>query len=475
MMDISEKPLPKSTTLKVAEALDSHAPPRPRRAPGPGGPFSALRMVHNPLPLISADWKRYGDVVRYRLATMPGFVVVHPEGIKHVLQENHRNYVKSPDYRILARLLGDGLLTSEGELWTRQHRLIAPVVHHERITEFGATMVDSTLRMLDRWNPIASERRSFDVCNEMMKLTLEIIARVLPKVEIAGELTRQIGNAVTLVNERFGEFDLGTLLPFLPTPANLRSRRAGLTLHRIIASVIAERRLDGRDRGDLLSLLLAARDPDTGVAMNDKELRDELLTMILAGHETIANALSWTWYMLSQNPEPEQKLHRELIDVLGGRAPTIADLPNLPYTAIVINESMRLYPPVWAVGRSPIADDQILGFAIPKGASVMLCPWLTHRHPDFWEEPERFDPERFSPEQSAIRPRHAYFPFGGGPRQCIGNVLALTEATLILASVAQKYRLRMVPGHRVDPQPLVTLRPRYGLKMTLEATKVRAG
>jgi len=439
-------------------------------APGPRGLFSALRMVRNPFASIGADWKRYGDVVRYRFATRPAYLVVHPDGVKQVLQENHRNYVKSSDYRILARLLGEGLLTSEGTLWMRQHRLITPVFHSQRIAEFGATMVDSTLRMLERWDLVAADQRSFDVCDEMMKLTLEIIVRVLLKMEIASEQRREIGDAVTVVNERFGEFDLGTLLPFLPTRANLRSRRAGVLLHRIIGSMIAERRHDHRDRGDLLSLLLAARDQDTGEAMNDKELRDEALTLILAGHETTANALSWTWYLLSQNPGPEQKLHRELIEVLGGRAPTVADLPALPYTAMVIDESMRLYPPVWSVGRSPIAADEISGFAIPKGASVMLCQWLTHRHPDFWEDPERFDPERFSPERSADRPRYAYFPFGGGPRQCIGNTLALTEATLILASVAQKYRLRMVPGHPVEPQPLVTLRPRYGMKMMLGPT-----
>jgi cytochrome P450 len=232
--------------------------------------------------------------------------------------------------------------------------------------------------------------------------------------------------------------------------------------------MIADHRRHGQDRGDLLSLLLAARDEDTGEAMSDKQVRDEALTLILAGHETTANALAWTWYLLSQNPEVEQKLHAELAAVLDGRAPTVADLPNLRYTSMVIDESMRLYPPAWSVGRSPIADDEILGFQIPKGSSLMLSQWLTHRHPDFWENPERFDPDRFSPERSANRPRYAYFPFGGGPRQCIGNVFALTEANLILAAVAQKFRLRMVPGHRVELQPLVTLRPRYGLKMTVD-------
>ena len=437
-------------------------------APGPRGPLSALRMIRKPLEAIGADWRRYGDVVRYRLGTMQVFLVVHPDGVNHVLQENHRNYVKSVDYQILKRVLGEGLLTSEGPLWLRQRRLMAPMFHRQRIAEFGATMVDSTLKMLDHWSSLASQGSTFDVCNEMMHLTLEIVARVLFKVELAGEMAHEIGRDVTVSNERLGQFDLGTLLPWLPTPRNREFRRATRSLDAIVAGIIADHRRSGRDRGDLLSLLLAARDQDTGEAMSDQQVRDEALTLILAGHETTANALAWTWYLLSQNPDVERNLHAELAEVLGGRAPAVADLPNLRYTSMVIDESMRLYPPAWSVGRSPVADDEILGFIIPKGSSVMLSQWLTHRHPDFWENPEQFDPDRFSRERSANRPRYAYFPFGGGPRQCIGNVFALTEANLILAAVAQKYRLRLAPGHRVELQPLVTLRPRYGLKMTAE-------
>jgi cytochrome P450 len=202
--------------------------------------------------------------------------------------------------------------------------------------------------------------------------------------------------------------------------------------------------------------------------MTDSQVRDEVLTIFLAGYETVANALTWTWYLLSQNPDVEQKLHAELGEVLGGRAPSVADLPNLSYTSMVIDESMRLYPPAWSIGRSPVADDEVLGFKIPKGANVMMSQWLTHRHPDFWENPDRFDPERFAPERAANRPRYSYFPFGGGQRQCIGNTFALTEAKLILATIAQRFRLRMIAGQLVEMNPLVTLRPRYGLKMMLE-------
>ncbi len=427
--------------------------------------------MRKPLESAGADWKRYGDVVRYRLGTMPVFLVVHPDGVKHVLQENHRNYVKSADYQILKRVLGEGLLTSEGPLWLSQRRLMAPMFHRQRIAEFGATMVDSTLRMLDRWDALTSNGGAVDACNEMGHLTLEIVARVLFKIELAGELAHEIGRDVTISNERLGQFDLGTLLPWLPTRRNREFRHAIESLDTIVDGIIADHRRSGQDRGDLLSLLLAARDDDTGEAMSDRQVRDEALTLILAGHETTANALAWTWYLLSQNPDVEEKMHAELAEVLGGRAPTVADLPNLRYTSMVTDESMRLYPPAWSVGRSPIADDEIMGFNVPKGSSVMLSQWLTHRHPDFWENPERFDPERFTPERAANRPRYAYFPFGGGPRQCIGNIFALTEANLILAAVAQKYRLRMVPGHRVEPYPLVTLRPRYGLKMMLEPVR----
>ncbi|MBV8451662.1 MAG: cytochrome P450, partial [Deltaproteobacteria bacterium] len=279
-----------------------------RDAPGPRGPLSALRVIREPLASIAADWKRFGDVVRYRFGTMQIFLVAHPDGVKHVLQDNHRSYLKSADYQILKRLLGEGLLTSEAPLWLRQRRLMAPMFHRQRIAEFGATMVDTTLKMLERWGSPVSQGTPFDVCNEMMRLTLETVARVLFKVEIGDNLAYRIGRDVTIANERFGQFDLGTMLPWLPTRRNHRFRRAVDSLETIIAGIIADRRRDGQDRGDLLSLLLAARDEDSGEAMSNQQLRDEVLTLIVAGHETTANALAWTWYLLSQHPAAEQKL-----------------------------------------------------------------------------------------------------------------------------------------------------------------------
>ena len=439
-----------------------------RRAPGPRGLFSGWKLLNDPLPLIEKNFVKYGDLVHLRLFGFNVFTVGHPEGIKHVLQDNHRNYRKSADYKLLARILGQGLVTSEGDLWLRQRRLMQPMFHRQKIAAFGAMMTDCTLGMLERWRGFAERSEAFDVTAEMMRLTLHIVGRAL----LTMDLTRQadsISRNMTIANERFGNGDIGMLAPWLPTPTNIRFRSAVDTLRQIVLDIIAARRREGRDYGDLLSMLLAVRDEDTGEGMNNEQLRDEVLTLILAGHETTATALSWTWYLLSQHPEVERKLHAELDAVLGGRAPTTGDLANLTYTGMVIDEAMRLYPPVWAIGREAIEADEIMGCRIPKGSSIMASQWLAHRHPAFWENPDAFDPERFSAERAAGRPRYAYFPFGGGPRMCIGNIFALTEAQLVLATVAQRYRLKLAPHHPIELQPLITLRPLHVVKVVLES------
>lgn len=439
-----------------------------RRAPGPRNPLSGLRFLRleTSLGYLCDTFKRYGDVVRYRLGPWPVFLIAHPEGIKYVLQDHHTNYVKSQDYLLLKQLLGEGLVTSEGQLWLRQRRLIQPIFHRQRIADFGALMSKATLEMLDGWEAMAAEGRTFDVADEMSRLTLRIVGRALLSVDLSSEADA-IGRALRTANERFGHFDLGMLLPWLPTRRNRIAHEASSTLRALVDEVIAARRRENRDCGDLLSMLLAARD-EGGQPMNDRQVRDEVLTLILAGHETTAMALSWTWYLLSQHPAVERKVERELRDVLSDRPPKATDLPNLHYTGMVIDESMRLYPPVWAVGRSPIEDDEICGYHVPKRSMIVLSQYVTHRHPAFWEDPDRFEPDRFSAENSQRRPRYAYFPFAGGPRQCVGNLFALTEANLVLATIAQRYRLRLVEGHPVELQPLVTLRPRYGIRVTLE-------
>ncbi len=438
-----------------------------RSAPGPRGPISGLGLARDPLPFLEKMFRQYGDVVQMRILNFRLFAVAHPEGIKRVLQDNHRNYKKSVDYKILARLLGQGLVTSEGSLWLRQRRLMQPMFHRQKIAAFGAIMTECAGDMLDRWSGRAETAEPFDVAPEMMKLTLQIVGRALFTMDLTSQADK-IGRCLTIANERFGEFDLAMLMPWLPSPGNLRFRNAVRELRGIVLDIIAHRRGEGRDYGDLLSMLLDVRDEETGEGMSDEQVRDEVLTLILAGHETTATALSWTWYLLSQHPEVERKLHAELEEVLGGRAPTMSDLGSLNYTGMVIDESMRLYPPVWAVGRMAIDDDEIMGYRIPKGSNLMLSQWFTHRHPAFWENPDRFEPERFRAERAAGRPRYAYFPFGGGPRMCIGQIFALTEAQLVLASVAQRYRLRLAPGHPIELQPLVTLRARHGVRVTLE-------
>ncbi len=472
--------VPRLTMSSLAQSSSSAPPPgalsqaarppgRARRAPGPRGPLSGARFfrLETVLDFLGDTFRRYGDVVRYQLGPWPLFLIAHPDGVKHVLQDNHTNYLKSQDYRILKRLLGEGLVTSEGALWLRQRRLIQPIFHRQRVAGFGAIMSAATLEMLARWEALAAERRPFDVASEMARLTLKIVGLALLSVDLSNEADA-IGRALKAANERFAHFDLGMLLPWLPSRRNRDFHQAMRTLHRLVDEIIAERRREGRERGDLLSLLLAARDESTGEPMNDRQVRDEVLTLILAGHETTAMALSWTWYLLAQHPEVERKLEAELRAALGGRPPTVADLKDLNYTGMVIDEAMRLYPPVWAVGRSPIEDDEIGGYRIPKRSIVMLSQYVTHRHPAFWEEPERFEPARFSAHGGQARPRYAYFPFAGGPRQCVGNVFALTEANLILATIAQRYRMRLVEGHPVELQPLVTLRPRYGIRVRLE-------
>ena len=437
------------------------------QAPGPGGWLSGWGLLREPLPFIEKNFREYGDLVHTRLAGLHVFTVAHPDGIKHVLQDNHRNYKKSVDYKILARLLGQGLVTSEGELWLRQRRLMQPMFHRQKIAAFGTMMTDCALEMLERWRGFADRGEAFDATPEMMRLTLQIVGRALLTLDLTGQADT-IGRNMTLANEHMGQAGLGTFVPWIPTPANLRFRRAVTQLRRLVLDIIATRRREGRDYGDLLSMLLAVRDEETGESMNNEQLRDEILTLILAGHETTATALSWTWYLLSQHPEVERKLHAELDAVLGGRAPTTADLANLNYTGMVIDESMRLYPPVWAIGREAIDDDEIMGCRVPKGSNVMVSQWLAHHHPGFWENPGVFDPERFSAERSAGRPRYAFFPFGGGPRMCIGNIFALTEAQLVLATVAQRYRLKLAPHHPIELQPLITLRPLHGVKVVLE-------
>jgi cytochrome P450 len=443
----------------------------------PPGPRGHLLLGHlpeyqrDPLTLFMNAALRYGGVVRLRFAGRHVFFVNHPDAIKHVLQDNNRNYHKSVGYEKTRPMLGYGLLTSEDDFWRRQRRLAQPAFHRKQIGAFAATMTDATAQMLERWRAFAASGRTFDVAQEMMRLTLTIVGKTLFSSDVSGEADT-VGRALTIALEHTNKrmqslFDLGEKLPL---PENRRFDEAIATLDRVVYGMIEERRRGTHDEyHDLLSLLLHAQDDDTGERMSDKQLRDEAMTIFLAGHETTANALSWAWVLLSKHPDVLRKLQAEVDTVLAGRAPTLDDLPQLRYTRMVLDEVLRLYPPAWAIGRNTIGDDTIIDYHVPANSIVAMSAYVTHRLPQFWPNPEGFDPERFAPGAEEKRPRFAYFPFGGGPRLCIGNNFALMEAVLILAMVVQRFRLDLVPGHPIEPEPMVTLRPRHGVLVTLHA------
>ena len=436
-------------------------------------PRVSPRAIHwgfgrdDPLAFLTEAGRRHGDVVGFRIGPIRAVLVRHPEAIKHVLVDNNHNYDKrTRGYEVLRQFLGNGLLTSEGDFWRRQRRIAQPAFHRKRIEGFAEVMLADTQDMLGRWEHIAGLGETVDVAHEMMSLTLRIVGKTLLSTDVQSRAD-QVGKLVTILNE-WADRALDSLLPVgFPTPGTLRAREASRKLDRLIGEIIARRRA-GEHREDLLGMLMEAKDVETGESMTDKQLRDEVTTMFLAGHETTANTLAWTFYLLSMHPEVERRVRAELDATLGGSPPRLEDLPRLPYLMQVLKESMRLYPPAWMIDRHAIADDEILGYHLRKDTLVLVSPYLAHRHPGFWPNPEGFDPERFTPANEAARPRYAYFPFGGGPRQCIGNAFAMMEAQLIVATVLQRFRPWLVPGHRVVPETLITLRPRYGLRMGLQ-------
>jgi cytochrome P450 len=411
------------------------------------------------------DCARYGDVVATRLGPRRAVLFYHPDAIEEVLVTRNRDFVKSPGVRLLRPLLGDGLLLSEHDFWLRQRRLVQPAFHRQRVAAYGEVMTGYAQRQLAGWK----EGDVLDVHDEMMALTQAIVAKTLFDAEVSDEAD-EVGTASYVLMQDFGARigSLWQLLPtWLPTPANLRARRAIQRLDQVVFRMIAARRRSGEDRGDLLSILLEAQDADDGAVMTDRQVRDEVMTLFMAGHETTAVALSWTWYLLAQHPEVDARLAEELRVVLGSRAPTAADLPRLVYTERVVTESMRLYPPAYAMGRMSTVPTEIAGHPLDAGVIVILPTWVVQRDARWFEEPEAFRPERWQDERTRGNPRYAYFPFGGGPRQCIGNGFAMMEACLILAAIAQRFRLTLVTGQRVTPTPYVTLRPEPGVRMVL--------
>lgn len=452
-------------------ATETQPSTRPTGAPvAKGSPIvgALLRMRADPLELM-LESSRLGPVVRIPFPLKVAHLIREPEHIKHVLVDAHKIYgKKTRGYDSLRLSLGQGLVTSEGEFWKRQRRIAQPAFHHQRIQSFADTMSRATLDLSEEWARAANAGTPVDVAKDMMRLTLRIAGLTLFSKDLADE-SEVIGPALTTMLERtIDRITYPLALPLsVPTPSNLELKRALVQLDEIVLSLIAERRKSNDRPRDLLTMLLEAEDEESGERMSDKELRDEVLTLVLAGHETTANALSWTFYLLSQSPEAATALHRELDEVLGGPLESLdlAKLSELRFTEATLKESMRIYPPVWSIGRSCDVPDEIAGARLPKGSLVFLSPYVTHRNPRLWPEPERFDPLRFlSPEIESL-PKYAYFPFGGGPRICIGNSFAMMEARIILAALASRFSLSLHPEQRVVPEPLITLRPKYGLRM----------
>src|SRR5271163_2408063 len=442
----------------------------PSQAKFPPGPSTGLRgwrsgpMGGDPLTFFMELARDYGDVAGLRMLNFRTIFINHPDAIEDLLVNHARKYTKGRVLRANRRVFGEGLLTSEGDFWLRQRRLAQPAFHRARIAAYAATMVEYTERLLQEWHD--GEER--DVHQEMMRLTLQIVGKTLFDADVERD-AQDVGKSLELLLEVGADFRRAIFIPeWLPTPTNLRVRRAVRQIENILYRIIAERRASGHDSGDLLSMLLAAQDDD-GSRMSDKQLRDETITLFLAGHETTANTMAWTWWLLAQNPAVEAKLHAELDAVLAGRSPALEDLPKLAYAGHVITESMRLYPPAWGMARLAIEEHALAGYPVSKGMGVAFSQWVVQRDPRWYDDPQKFLPERWEGDLLKRIPRFAYFPFGGGPRQCIGNSFALMEAALVLATIAQQYRFRLVEGHPVVPLASITLRPRHGIRAVLEA------
>jgi cytochrome P450 len=442
---------------------------RATRKKFPPGPNEGLKrwslgmLDDNPLKYFSKLAREYGDVAGIRILNFGTIFINHPDIIEEVLVTNARKYSKGRVLRANRHVFGEGLLTSEGEFWLRQRRLAQPAFHRARIASYAATMVEYTQRMLEGWRG----GEELDAHQEMMRLTLRIVGKTLFDADVERD-AKDVGKSLEMLLEIGANFRRTIFVPhWIPTPTNLRMKREVAQIEKILYRIIGERRASGRDAGDLLSMLLAAQDED-GSRMTDKQLRDETITLFLAGHETTASTLSWAWWLLAKNPKVEAKLHAELDAVLGDRAPSLDDLANLPYTGHVITEVLRLYPAAWGLARLAVEDHELAGYPLTKGMGVAMAQWVVHRDPRWYDVPEEFRPERWEGDLLKRLPRFAYFPFGGGPRQCIGNAFALMEAALVLATIAQRFRLRLVANHPVVPLASITLRPRHGVRVMLE-------
>jgi cytochrome P450 len=448
------------------------SPARSDYPPGPRGAelvISLLAYRKDALGFLVRLARDYGDMVHFRLGPRHVFFLRHPDAVKDVLGTRPTNFAKGVGYQWTKQFLGEGLITSEGDLHQRQRRSVQGAFHRHRVAGYADVMTACAERMADRWR----DGTRLDVHREMRHLSLVIVGRALFDADLEPETSR-IDESLASIQQAFRLFyrfalPCAGLIHRLPLPSHLRFHRAVARLDEVVARLISERRRAGGDSGDLLSILLRAQDGGrTGGGARDAQIRDEVVTLLAAGYDTSASALTWTWYLLSQHPDVEARLHRELAAVLGGRRPTADDVPSLDYTRAVFAESLRLYPPAYAFGRTLMADHRWDGCVLPAGSSVLLSAYVTHRDPRFFPEPLRFDPQRWTREEGEAPHEFAYFPFGGGPRRCIGEGFAWAEGVLVIATIAQRWRLRLVSGHPVEPQGLLTLQPRYGMRMRIE-------
>jgi cytochrome P450 len=446
--------------------------------PGPAGvPLlgSFVDVHRDVLEMFERGLREHGDTVRFRFGPYD-FVVVHrPDDIRAVLLERADDFCKSPSYAGLELVIGKGLLTSEGEFWKRQRRLMTPAFHHKRLVDFGATMVRCASELADDWDRSShGETPVIDLHEQMLLLTLRIVGFTLFSTELSAH-AGNMGPALGIVLEHANFIATSMLLavpPWVPTPRNRRFQAAMRVVDDLVLGIIAQRRKTGEDPGDLLGMLMSATDESGGVGMTDRELRDEVATLVLAGHETTAQALTWTFMLLSRHPDVERRVLAEIQNVCSDAPPTFEHLRALDYTGRVIDEALRLYPPAWLFERQALVDVELGGYTIPAKTMVAIVPWTLHRHPAYWPNPEGFDPDRFLPEAAAARPRYTYMPFGGGPRQCIGVNFALYETKLVLATLLQRYSVELIPGQNLSCDAAVTLRPAHGMKVRLRRRSV---
>lgn len=444
-------------------------PASPPSSPGKRFLGCLLEFRRDPPAFLSSLAREHGDIVHFKLGPQETYLLNHPDYIRDVLVTHNRNFVKSRGLQMAKKFLGESLLTSEGEFHRRQRRLAQPAFHRQRINAYAEVMTDHATRTRERWR----DGDTLDIWQEMMRLTLAIVGKTLFDADVEAEAP-EIGKALTDVMQLFERITnpLSGLLDKLPLPGNRRWLKAKARLDSTIYRIIDERRASGEDRGDLLSMLLLAQDEEgDGGSMTNEQLRDEAMTLFVAGHETTANALTWTWYLLSQHPDVEAKLHEEIDAALEGKLPTAADVARLRYAEMVFAESMRMYPPAWTLGRRVLTDYQIGQYVVPAGAIILMSPWVMHHDPRFFPDPFKFDPERWTAEAREARPKFSYFPFGGGPRVCIGEQFAWMEGALLIATIAQQWRMRLANGQRVEPKAMITLRPKYGMRMIVETRK----